>query len=35
MGFLSYAMILFVMLLAVTLYIMRRRSRQGKRTPKF
>jgi hypothetical protein len=35
MGFLNYAMILFVMLLAITLYIMRRRSRQGRRTPKF
>jgi hypothetical protein len=35
MGFLNYALILFVMLLAVTLYIMRRRSRQGKRSPKF
>ena len=35
MGFLNYALILFVMLLAITLYIMRRRSRQGRRTPKF
>jgi len=35
MGFLNYALILFVMLLAVTLYIMRRRSRLGKRTPRF
>jgi hypothetical protein len=35
MGFLNYALILFVMLIAVTLYIMRRRSRQGRRVPKF
>jgi hypothetical protein len=35
MGFLYYAMILFVMLLATTLYIMRRRVRLGRRTPKF
>jgi hypothetical protein len=35
MGFLYYALILFVMLLAITLYIMRRRSRLGRRTPKF
>jgi hypothetical protein len=35
MGFLNYALILFVMLLALTLYIMRRRVRMGKRTPKF
>jgi hypothetical protein len=35
MGFLYYAQILFVMLLAVTLYIMRRRSRLGRRIPKF
>jgi len=35
MGFLNYAVILFVMLLAVTLYIMRRRVRLGRRTPKF
>ena len=35
MGFLNYALIVFVMLLAVTLYIMRRRSRLGKRTPRF
>jgi hypothetical protein len=35
MGFLNYALILFVMLLTVTLYIMRRRVRLGRRTPKF
>ena len=35
MGFLNYALILFVFILAVTLYIMRRRSRLGRRTPKF
>jgi hypothetical protein len=35
MGFLNYALILFVMLLAVTLYIMRRRVRLGRRTPRF
>lgn len=35
MGFLNYALILFVILLTVTLYIMRRRSRLGKRSPKF
>jgi hypothetical protein len=35
MGFLNYALILFVMLLAVTLYIMRRRVRLGRRTGKF
>jgi hypothetical protein len=35
MGFLNYALIVFVMLIAVTLYIMRRRSRQGRRSPKF
>jgi hypothetical protein len=35
MGFLNYALILFVLLLALTLYIMRRRVRQGRRTPKF
>jgi hypothetical protein len=35
MGFLNYALIVFVMLLAVTLYIMRRRVRLGRRTPKF
>lgn len=35
MGFLNYAMVLFVLLLLVTLYVMRRRSRQGRRTPKF
>jgi hypothetical protein len=35
MGFLNYALIVFVMLIAVTLYIMRRRSRQGRRVPKF
>ena len=35
MGFLNYALILFVMLVALTLYVMRRRTRQGRRTPKF
>ena len=35
MGFLNYALILFVMLLAVTLYIMRRRVRLGRRVAKF
>ncbi len=35
MGFLYYVQILFVMILAVTLYIMRRRSRLGRRMPKF
>lgn len=35
MEFLYYAQILFVMLLALTLYIMRRRSRLGRRVPKF
>jgi hypothetical protein len=35
MGFLNYALILFVLLLATTLYIMRRRVRLGRRTPKF
>jgi hypothetical protein len=35
MGFLNYALILFVLLLTLTLYIMRRRVRQGRRTPKF
>jgi len=35
MGFLYYAQPLFVMLLAVTLYIMRRRVRQGRRIAKF
>jgi hypothetical protein len=35
MGFLNYALVLFVMLLAVTLYIMRRRTRLGRRTAKF
>jgi hypothetical protein len=35
MGFLYYAMILFVLLLTLTLYFMRRRSRLGRRIPKF
>ena len=35
MGFLFYAQILFVMILAVTLYIMRRRVRLGRRVAKF
>jgi hypothetical protein len=35
MGFLFYAQILFVMILAVTLYIMRRRVRLGRRIAKF
>jgi hypothetical protein len=35
MGFLNYSLILTVMLLAVTLYVMRRRVRLGRRVPKF
>jgi drug/metabolite transporter (DMT)-like permease len=35
MGFLYYAQPLFVVILAVTLYIMRRRVRLGRRVAKF
>jgi hypothetical protein len=35
MGFLNYALILFVLLLTLTLYIMRRRVRLGRRVAKF
>ena len=35
MSILIYAVFFFVMLMTLTLYIMRRRVRQGKRTPKF
>ena len=35
MGFLDYSLILLVMLLALTLYVMRRRVRLGRRTPTF